>query len=512
VGFRGPRPIAAVAVLLSVWLLADVARGDAAHADGPGTLSGMRARGVLRWGGDLQGGAPYVSESSAHPGQLEGFEVDIAAALARHLGLRAEFVQTDWSTLVPALERGSIDIVLNGLEVTPVRAQRVRFSRPYFVFVERLSVRADDPRTRGWTAGDVAVLRGRRIGTLANSLAWDLLGEAGADRVPFEGQDEPYRDLAAGRLDAVLMDDIIADRYGQRPGLRVVGDFGTGQYAIGMRPADVDLASAIDAALADVIQQGQLRAILRQHGLDGPRQAALGAAFAGSAPKPVGGPPLRPRGGLDARQVRLFFAGAGVTLLVSAGAMIIAMLLGLALALARLPSPVAWRRLAGRVATLYVELFRGTPVLLQLYVLYYGLAPLYALPPLTAAILGLGLNYAAYEAEIYRAGLQAVPRGQIEAGEALGMSGAMVLRRVQLPQALRFSLPGVANDFIALLKDSSLVSVITVVELTKRMTIAAVDGGGWLLPGLLCAGFYLAMSFPLSRLLQRLERALGPGA
>jgi polar amino acid transport system substrate-binding protein len=127
-----------------------------------------------------------------------------------------------------------------------------------------------------------------------------------------------------------------------------------------------------------------------------------------------------------------------------------------------------------------------------------------------AAILGLGLNYAAYEAEIYRAGLQAVPRGQIEAAEALGMPTAMVLRRVVLPQALRFSLPGVANDFIALLKDSSLVSVITVVELTKRMNIAAVDSGGWLLPGLLCAGLYLSMSYPLSRLARRLERALGP--
>jgi polar amino acid transport system substrate-binding protein len=125
-------------------------------------------------------------------------------------------------------------------------------------------------------------------------------------------------------------------------------------------------------------------------------------------------------------------------------------------------------------------------------------------------MLGLGLNYAAYEAEIYRAGIQAVPRGQIEAAEALGMTGPLVVRRVLLPQAFRFSLPGVANDFIALLKDSSLVSVITVVELTKRMTIVAVDSGSWLGPGLLCAGLYLAMSYPLSLLARRLEAALGP--
>jgi polar amino acid transport system substrate-binding protein len=161
------------------------------------------------------------------------------------------------------------------------------------------------------------------------------------------------------------------------------------------------------------------------------------------------------------------------------------------------------------LATLYVEVFRGTPVLLQLYVLYYGLAELVALDAWTAASLGLGLNYAAYEAEIYRAGIQAVPPGEVEAARALGMSSAMTLRRVVLPHAVRFSLPGVANDFISILKDSSLVSVITVVELTKRMTIAAVDGRSWLLPGLLCAALYLAMSYPLSRLARRFERRLG---
>jgi polar amino acid transport system substrate-binding protein len=89
------------------------------------------------------------------------------------------------------------------------------------------------------------------------------------------------------------------------------------------------------------------------------------------------------------------------------------------------------------------------------------------------------------------------------------MSGAMALRRVVLPQAFRVALPGVANDFIAMLKDSALVSVITVVELTKRMTIASVENRSWIMPGLLCAIMYLLMSYPLSRLARRLERRLG---
>lgn len=153
-------------------------------------------------------------------------------------------------------------------------------------------------------------------------------------------------------------------------------------------------------------------------------------------------------------------------------------------------------------------MFRGTPVLLQLYVLYYGLAPYYSMGPVTAAILGLGLNYAAYEAEVYRGALLAIPRGQIEAARALGFSPIQTLRYVLVPQALRLALPPMTNDFVSLLKDSSLVSVITVIELTKRMSIAAVDLRGWLVPGLACALLYLAMSFPLSEFARRLERRL----
>jgi polar amino acid transport system substrate-binding protein len=161
-------------------------------------------------------------------------------------------------------------------------------------------------------------------------------------------------------------------------------------------------------------------------------------------------------------------------------------------------------------ASAYVEVFRGTPVLLQLYVIYFGLAPLVALDAFTAAVLGLGLNYAAYESELYRAGLNAVPAGQTEAALALGMSRRQALGRIVLPQALRVALPGIANDFIALLKDTSLVSVITVVELTKQMTITAVQLQSWLVPGLLCAALYLGLSVPLGRLARRLERRLMP--
>jgi polar amino acid transport system substrate-binding protein len=154
----------------------------------------------------------------------------------------------------------------------------------------------------------------------------------------------------------------------------------------------------------------------------------------------------------------------------------------------------------------YVEVMRGTPVLLQLFVIYYGLASVVRLPAFAAAVLGLGLNYAAYEAEIYRAALEAIPRPQLEAARTLGLSEFQILRLVRGPQALRLALAPMTNDFVALLKDSSLVSVITVVELTKQAAIYATNAGSWVVPGALCAAVYLAMSLPLSRLAGRLER------
>ncbi|HXU81556.1 MAG TPA: ABC transporter substrate-binding protein/permease [Polyangia bacterium] len=461
-------------------------------------LDRVKRSGVLRWGGDIQGGEPYVFEDPKRPDGLTGFEVEIAEALARELGVKAKFVQNDWSTLVPSLERGTFDLALNGLEVTAAREQRIRFTRPYYLFAERLVARAGDGRIR-----DLASLRGLRVGTLANSLAWDLLGASGAERVPYEGQEEPFLDLAQGRTDAVLLDDIIVARYGNKPGLAVVADVAEGRYGIGVRRGEDDLWAAVDGALGRLARSGALREIFRRWQIDGPRQERL-AEQGGDEAHPVGR--RRP---LDAHQLGLFLQGAAVTVLISASAMLLAILGGLFLAVARLPSPVAWRRPLRWAATAYVEIFRGTPVLLQLFVIYYGLAGVFPLGAYAAAILGLGLNYAAYEAEIYRAGIQAVPRGEIEAAHALGMTGALTLRRVILPQAFRFSLPGVANDFIALLKDSSLVSVITVVELTKRMTIAAVDLGDWAAPGALCALMYFAMSYPLSRLARRLEAHLG---
>jgi polar amino acid transport system substrate-binding protein len=156
--------------------------------------------------------------------------------------------------------------------------------------------------------------------------------------------------------------------------------------------------------------------------------------------------------------------------------------------------------------TAWVEVVRGTPLLLQLFVLYFGLTAVVQLPAFLAALIGLGVNYAAYESEIYRGALEAIPRGQLDAARTLGFTNRQTLALIRGPQAFRLALAPMTNDFIALLKDSSLVSVITVVELTKQTSIFAANIGSWVLPGAVCAAMYLAMSLPLARLARRIEK------
>ena len=477
----------------------------------------MKRRGELRWGGDLQGGEPYVFEDEARPGKIQGFEVEIADALARELGVRAKFMQNDWSNLVPALERGDFDVILNGLEETPERRARIRLSAPYYTYGETLTVRADAK------FGSLGELKGKRVGTLNQTVANDILKASPVEVVLYEGQQEPYMDLAKGRTDAVLLDHVIADRYGcVLKELRCLpNDVARGHYVLGIGKDAPALQQAIDQALGTLQRTGELERILTRWKLWDFRQKSAEAAAPSPSAAPISGEPTAsapaaapvgealpapPKRHFGAGHALLFLQGALVTLLISALSFALASPLGIALATLRLYTgrPGRW------LSAAYVEVFRGTPLLLQLYVLYFGLADVVRLSPMTAAVLGLALNYGAYEAEVYRGALSSVPAGQTEAARALGLSRWQALRHVVFPQALRTALPAVTNDFVALLKDSSLISVITVVELTKRMTILAVELRDWITPGLLCAGLYFAMSVPLARWARRIERRLEP--
>jgi polar amino acid transport system substrate-binding protein len=479
---------------LLVVLLLLVACGAACGSEPSGnTLEDIKRRGEITWGSDIAGGEPYVYEDPEDTSRIIGFEVDIMEAIARRLGVVARRVQGHWPNLVPGLERGDFDVILNGLEATPERRDRILLSAPYFIYGQTLSIRKGDPYR------SIFDLSGRAVGTLNQTQAVEILHlVAGIDTRLYEGNEEPYQDLERGRIDGVLLDNIIADRYGctpKRPAVTCVPyDIARGEYVVGIRRSDAPLKAAIDGALEAMRTDGELERILRKANLWDHRQrdpdTGVGVRSASRA--------------IDGDMVGQFIAAAWMTLQLSVLAFLIAVPLGVLLAIARVYGALPIR-VAARV---YIELFRGTPVLLQLYVLYYGLASVITLGPIQAGVLGLGLNYAAYEAEVYRGALLAIPRGQAEAARALGMSPWQTLRHVMVPQALRIALPPMTNDFVSMLKDSSIVGVFAVFELTKRMSVASAELRGWLLPGLMCAALYLLLSFPLSELARRLERRL----
>jgi polar amino acid transport system substrate-binding protein len=468
---------------------------------------GGQSPAVLRWGGDAEGGAPYVEADAADPTRVVGFDVEIAERIARQSVRTPSFVQVEFSSLDASAKRGDFDIALSGIEDTPARRAALAVSIPYYEFREVLTVREAD-RDRFLALAD---LRGRRVATLGGTMAYDLLLAAektdGITAVSYDDDVHPYADLAVGRVDAVLLDNVLADRALRRhPGLRTQPtSVATGHYVVVSAPGETELIAQVDAILRAAMRDGTLEAILRKWKVWNEDQPPLHARLLGQAtaqvapPTPVETSPSAATGAF--RYLPSLLRAALITLALSCAAMALAILLGTALAIGRIYGGPLVRALV----TGYVELLRGTPVLLQLFVIYYGLASWVRLPAYLAALLGLGLNYAAYESEIYRSALEAVPRGQLDAAQSLGLTTGQTLRLVRAPQAFRFALAPMTNDFVAMLKDSSLVSVLTVVELTKQTQIYATNLGSWVVPGVLCAALYLSMSLPLGQLARRLE-------
>ncbi len=200
--------------------------------------------------------------------------------------------------------------------------------------------------------------------------------------------------------------------------------------------------------------------------------------------------------------------GAVTTLQVTAGALVLAIAVGLVLALAKISR--VWPLRA--FATSYIELFRGTPALTQLFVIYFGLAEagIY-FQPLQAAIIGLGLNGGAYLAEVFRAGIQAIHRGQMEAALSIGMTPRSAMLHIVLPQAVRIVLPPIGNYAIGLLKDTAIVASVAAPEIMFRARNLVMETYLSMQIYLLVALLYLAMSLPLSHAVARLERRMRMG-
>jgi polar amino acid transport system substrate-binding protein len=492
------------------------------------TMAEVRGRGELVWGADQEGGGPYIYPREDAPNEVTGFEVELAERLGQYLKVKPRFFQGPWDKMPELVRTGKIDIVLNGYEWTPTRAETLEATLPYYVYGLQLLARKDDKTIESWKDLETATRR-RKIGVLTGSAAETYVREHLGDRaivVTYDGNTDAMREVETGKIDATVQDNVIAIFYGPRfAKLRAVGGpVERGYYVIYAKKGETALVSAMNEALILMIRNGDLERIYRRYGLWNDAQAELmaiadagkffGYAQAVSAKVETGALPAaeevrqsaRVRGWTVVRRYGgILLQSAGVTVVLSVLSFPLAISAGLLIAVGRLYGP-GW--LKPLLAT-YVETLRGTPVMLQLYFIFFFLPELgINVPAFWTAILGLAVNYSAYESEIYRAGLQAIPIGQMEAALSLGMSRALALRRIIVPQAVRIVIPPVVNDFIALFKDTSVCSVVTLVELTKRFSVLSQSTQATIELMLITAVLYMMMSYPLSVVAGRLERRM----
>jgi polar amino acid transport system substrate-binding protein len=487
-----------------------VALASLARADTPESL---RKTGELRWGADHTGGAPFVFEEN---GKLIGFEFELAEYLAKELGLRSKPVHGQWEMLPAMLNRGDIDVVLNGYEWFPDREKEWASTIPYYLYKLQLLVRKDNPSIHNWDElKPGADGRRRRVGVLKESAAERYLEERYGNDIRLEGNKEGITSamlgVKTGQFDATVQDSPTAGYYLPKefPELRPVGEAIAPSeypyYVIFVSQKDPELVKALNAAILKGLRDGTLRRIYEKYGLWTADQEGL-AKLAENWPPPVGAAVAAAETNL-ALYARSLAVAAGMTVLLSVVSMPLAMLVGMLVAIGRLYGP----RWLAVVFTAYVEFLRGTPLLMQLYFIYFILPQIgVRFDPIAAGIMGLAINYSAYESENYRAGILAVPPGQTEAALALGMTTSTALRHVIVPQAFRIIVPLEINNFIALFKDSSVCSVIGVIELTGRYNQLSNNHPGLVLVLVaITAGLYMLMSYPLALVTRRLEKRLG---
>src|SRR3954465_15129305 len=287
-----------------------------------GAGRGLSAR-QLRWGGDAEGGAPFVEADPGDPNRVVGFDVEVAAILARGLGRKPRFVQVGFTSLEASAARGDFDIGLSGIEDTPARRARLAVTIPYYEFREVLSVRKRD----GDRYRSLADLRGRRVATLGATLAYDILLKAESDYglapVTYEDDVHPYSDLALGRVDAVLLDQVLAQRGVRRnPSLTNSNDHvAVGDYVGILAASNTALRDRIDEILRGAMRDGRLEAIFRKWDVWNDDQARLYAGLIETSGQSLRAPPATASGSTATnawsaarRYAPAMFRATGITL------------------------------------------------------------------------------------------------------------------------------------------------------------------------------------------------------
>ena len=431
---------------------------------------------------------------------LSGFDIELMQAIGEAAGHPITWVSLPFDGLIPALQARSVDAAISAMTITAERARAIEFSRPYFEAGQAIVVRENGP-----AFDSLAALKDQRIAVqIGTTGAIEAARVPGARVSSFDSTPLALQELANGNADAVVSDVpaiLYAIDQAKLTGLRISGEhLSTEYYGIAL-PTNAPITAAVNEALTSLINNGRYAELYRHWFGAEPPVLPMRAPSLEAAASPLAGLDLQLLG------VNLL-KGAAITLMLTALSFSFGLLGGTALAVL-LQAP--WRAVHV-LCRIYIDFFRGTPMLVQLFLIYFGLPALlqslevpFSINRLAAAVTALSLNVAAYLAETLRSGIESIDRGQWEAADALGLSPIERMRFVIAPQALRRVLPPLANEFITLIKDTSLAAVIGFDELFRQGQLMVATTYRAFEIYIAVALVYLLMTTTASLLFKRLE-------
>ncbi|WP_432206788.1 amino acid ABC transporter substrate-binding protein/permease [Paenibacillus lautus] len=436
--------------------------------------------------------APFEFQDAS--GKFVGIDMDLLDAIAKDQNFKYEIKPLGFNAAVQALEANQVDGVIAGMSITDERKQKFDFSDPYFDSGVVMAIRQDQESIKSYED-----LRGKKVavktGTEGYSFAESISSKYGFTIVPFDDSAQMYDDVKTGNSVACF-DDFPVLAYGvkQNNGLKIVTDMEPGaSYGFAVsKGRNQELLQKFNAGLINLKASGEYDRIKEKY----IGENAVSAAN-------------QSRWGLIVESLPSLLKGLGNTLLLTIVSLFFAFFLGLIFGFMK----VGRNRWLRGIATVFVDIFRGIPLLVLAFFIYFGIPQAFGftMSPIVAAVLTLSLNAGAYVTEIIRGGIQSIDPGQLEAARSLGLPYRKAMMKIIIPQAIKVMIPTFINQLVITLKDTSILSVIGLVELTQSgkiiiaRTFASFDI--WLVVAIM----YLVVITILTKISDRLERKVRHG-
>ncbi len=430
-------------------------------------------------------------------GEYVGFDVDLIDAIATEVGFEYELKPMDFAGIIPALQTGNLDIAIAGVTINPTRQKTIDFSDPYYDAGTAILVREDEEDIQ--TTEDLA---GKVVATKQGTSSYDYLVEMGnvGEIIPFPNIDQAYMELHKGSADAVVFDLpslLYYVKTNQQGGVKVLDDLLEGQtFGIAL-PKNSPLTNEVNMALAKIKEDGTYDGIFNKwfgstddpivEDVEKDEKFSLDASYAIEA-------------------LPTLMQGVKFTVIISVAGLLIGLIIGVIVGLGRLSK----NKLIFGLSSIYVQVLRGTPIMIQALYIYFAIPMMFSteINPIAAGITAISLNAGAYIAEIVRGAVRSIDKGQMEAGRSLGLTHFQTMYKIIWPQAFKRMIPPLGNQFIISLKDTSLLTVIGVGELTRQGTIVVATNFRAVEIYTMVAILYLIMTLTITYILRLMEKRM----